>query len=198
VLHILLRALQATLRKACPTAPRTAAMGTVSFLHRFASSLNPHFRCHLCVVDGLFEGVGEDADQDPADPAGRTALRLSALEFLDRLTTILPPPRIHRHRYHGGFSPNGGEAEETAQEFFPDDLDQTPSCDPAEPPLIPEDDFDQSTRAGTPDPSGPSAPPEAHPETHSPPTPHPRFHPTCLPCPSSPPPTDSPSGLRGS
>jgi hypothetical protein len=40
------------------------------------------------------------------DPAGRTALRLSALEFLDRLATILPPPRIHRHRYHGVFAPN--------------------------------------------------------------------------------------------
>jgi len=33
VLHILLRALQTTLREACPTAPRTAAMGAVSFLH---------------------------------------------------------------------------------------------------------------------------------------------------------------------
>ena len=40
------------------------------------------------------------------DPAGRTALRLSALEFLDRLAKILPPPRIHRHRYHGVFAPN--------------------------------------------------------------------------------------------
>ncbi len=43
VLHILLRALVATLREACPTAPATASMGTVSFLHRFGSSLNPHF-----------------------------------------------------------------------------------------------------------------------------------------------------------
>ena len=40
------------------------------------------------------------------DPAGRTALRLSALEFLDRLANLLPPPRIHRHRYHGVFAPN--------------------------------------------------------------------------------------------
>jgi hypothetical protein len=40
------------------------------------------------------------------DLAGRTALRLSALEFLDRLAKILPPPRIHRHRYHGVFAPN--------------------------------------------------------------------------------------------
>ena len=36
-----------------------------------------------------------------------TALGLSALEFLDRLAKILPPPRIHRHRYHGVFAPNG-------------------------------------------------------------------------------------------
>ena len=213
VLHILLRALQATLREACPTAPRTASFGAVSFLHRFGSSLNPHFHFHLCVVDGLFERVEGDGSQDPAiqtealrfheataltsqlverlqhtirtrvlrhfqrhgllephdaedmlgwdhgggfsldgsvrieatdraglerlirycargpfaldrlhlvddrsdqilyilpgpDLAGRTALRLSALEFFDRLAKILPPPRIHRHRYHGAFAPN--------------------------------------------------------------------------------------------
>ena len=40
------------------------------------------------------------------DPSGRTALLLSAHEFLDRLAKILPPPRIHRHRYHGVFAPN--------------------------------------------------------------------------------------------
>ncbi len=213
VLHILLRALQATFREACPTAPKNAAMGAVSFLHRFGSSLNPHFHYHVCVVDGLFEKVESDTVQDPAHPetrlrfheatalthellehlqhtvrsrvlrhfrrhgllepydaqdmlgwdhgggfsldgsvrieatdraglerlirycarppfaldrlhlvddrsdqilyilpgpdlAGRTALRLSTLEFLDRLATILPPPRIHRHRYHGVFAPN--------------------------------------------------------------------------------------------
>jgi hypothetical protein len=213
VLHILLRALQATLRQACPTAPPSASFGAISFLHRFGSSLNPHFHLHLVVVDGLFEEVEGDTVQDPVNPephlrfheatgltpqllehlqhtirsrvlrhcrrhgllepheaddmrswdhgggfsldgsvrieatdraglerlirycargpfaldrlhlvggrsdqilyllpgpdlAGRTALRLSALEFLDRLAKILPPPRIHRHRYHGVFAPN--------------------------------------------------------------------------------------------
>ena len=213
VLHILLRALQATLREACPTAPRTASFGAVSFLHRFGSSLNPHFHYHLIVVDGLFRAIRDDTDQTSAnpetplrfheataltpqllerlqhtirsrilrhcrrhgllepheaedmlawdhgggfslngsvrieatdrtglerlirycarppfaldrlhivddrsdqilyrlpgpDPSGRTALRLSALELLDRLAKILPPPRIHRHRYHGVFAPN--------------------------------------------------------------------------------------------
>jgi hypothetical protein len=55
--------------------------------------------------------VGTSSDQilyilPSPDPAGRTALRLSALEFLDRLAKVLPPPRIHRHRYHGVFAPN--------------------------------------------------------------------------------------------
>jgi hypothetical protein len=40
------------------------------------------------------------------DLAGRTALRLSAVEFLNRVAKTLPPPRIHRHRYHGAFAPN--------------------------------------------------------------------------------------------
>ena len=213
VLHILLRALRTTLREASPTAPASAAMGAVSFLHRFGSSLNPHFHFHLCVVDGLFEEVEGDTGQAQTTPsarlrfheataltphllqrlqhtvrsrvlghcrrhdilepheaddmltwdhgggfsldasvrieatdrtglerlirycarppfaldrlhlvddrsdqilyllpepdlAGRTALRLSALEFLDRVAKILPPPRIHRHRYHGVFAPN--------------------------------------------------------------------------------------------
>jgi hypothetical protein len=213
VLHILLRALQTTLKEASPTAPATASMGAVSFLHRFGSSLNPHYHFHLAVVDGLFERAGIDPEQGPEtqneglqfheatalspqllerlqhtarkrvlrhfrrhgllepheaedmlgwdhgggfsldasvrieshdraglerlirycarppfaldrlhlvggrsdqvlyvlpapDLSGRTALRLSALELLDRLAKILPPPRIHRHRYHGVFAPN--------------------------------------------------------------------------------------------
>jgi len=211
VLHILLRALQATLREACPTAPASVSYGAVSFLHRFGSSVNPHFHFHLCVLDGVFERVDPDRDLETktgglhfheatglspqllerlqhtvrtrvlrhfrrqglleshdaedmltwdhgggfsldasvrieatdrtglerlirycarppfalerlqlvdgrsdqilyvlpnSDPTGRTALRLSALEFLDRLANLLPPPRIHRHRYHGVFAPN--------------------------------------------------------------------------------------------
>ena len=55
--------------------------------------------------------VGNRSDQilyllPGPDLAGRTALRLSALELLDRLAKILPPPRIHRPRYHGVFAPN--------------------------------------------------------------------------------------------
>ena len=40
--------------------------------------------------------------------------------------------------------PAGGEPDEAAQGSFPDDLDQTPQFDPAEPEPVPEDDFDQT------------------------------------------------------
>ena len=33
-------------------------------------------------------------------------MELSPLEFLDRLADLIPPPRKHRHRYHGVFAPN--------------------------------------------------------------------------------------------
>jgi hypothetical protein len=43
--------------------------------------------------------------------------------------------------------PGGGEAEQAAQEFYPDDLDQFPDFDPTQPEPIPEVDCDQSRDA---------------------------------------------------
>lgn len=43
---------------------------------------------------------------DKPQPDGRTQLRLTPLELLDRLAALIPPPRIHRHRYHGVLAPN--------------------------------------------------------------------------------------------
>jgi hypothetical protein len=152
VLHILLRALKATLRDACPTAPPSASLGAVTVRSRVLRHcrrhglLEPHDTDDMLTWDhgggfSLDAGVrieatdraglerlirycarppfaldrlhlvGDRSDQilyllPKPDPAGRTALRLSALEFLDRLAMILPPPRIHRHRYHGVFAPN--------------------------------------------------------------------------------------------
>jgi hypothetical protein len=37
---------------------------------------------------------------------GRTALSLTPLEFIDHLAALIPPPRLHRHRYHGVLAPN--------------------------------------------------------------------------------------------
>jgi len=33
-------------------------------------------------------------------------VELSPFEFLARLADLVPPPRKHRHRYHGVFAPN--------------------------------------------------------------------------------------------
>ncbi|HUF51392.1 MAG TPA: transposase [Longimicrobiales bacterium] len=49
-------------------------------------------------------------DYHPARPTrdGRTVLALSPLEFLAALSRLIPPPRVHRHRYryHGVLAPN--------------------------------------------------------------------------------------------
>jgi len=39
-------------------------------------------------------------------PGGNGPQRLTPLELLDRLATLVPPPRIHRHRYFGVLAPN--------------------------------------------------------------------------------------------
>jgi hypothetical protein len=39
-------------------------------------------------------------------PDGREILALSPLEFLAALARLIPPPRVHRHRYHGVLAPN--------------------------------------------------------------------------------------------
>jgi len=35
------------------------------------------------------------------EPDGRTELRLTPLELIERLAALIPPPRLHRHRCHG-------------------------------------------------------------------------------------------------
>jgi len=37
---------------------------------------------------------------------GQALLRLTPAEFLDRIALLIPPPRRHRHRYHGVLAPN--------------------------------------------------------------------------------------------
>jgi hypothetical protein len=39
-------------------------------------------------------------------PDGRAELRLTPLQLIERLAALIPPPRIHRHRYHGVLAPN--------------------------------------------------------------------------------------------
>jgi len=37
---------------------------------------------------------------------GCTQLTLTPLELIDHLAALIPPPRLHRHRYHGALAPN--------------------------------------------------------------------------------------------
>ena len=36
---------------------------------------------------------------------GQTYLKLTSLELIDKLAALVPPPRIHRHRYYGVLAP---------------------------------------------------------------------------------------------
>jgi hypothetical protein len=40
------------------------------------------------------------------DPRGRSVLTLTPLELIQFLAALIPPPRVHRHRYAGVPAPN--------------------------------------------------------------------------------------------
>jgi hypothetical protein len=45
-------------------------------------------------------------DSAKPGPGGRSPLLLTPLELLDRIAALVPPPRIHRHRYYGVLAPH--------------------------------------------------------------------------------------------
>jgi len=50
--------------------------------------------------------VGRGRARKSTRPGANGVVDLSPFEFLDRLADLVPPPRKHRHRYHGVFAPN--------------------------------------------------------------------------------------------
>ena len=50
--------------------------------------------------------VGPGRTRKSTRPGTSGVVELSPFEFLDRLADLVPPPRKHRHRYHGVFAPN--------------------------------------------------------------------------------------------
>jgi len=50
--------------------------------------------------------VGPGRARKSARPGASGGVQLTPFEFLDRLADLVPPPRKHRHRYHGVFAPN--------------------------------------------------------------------------------------------
>ena len=50
--------------------------------------------------------VGPGRSRKSTRPGASGVVELTPFEFLDRLADLVPPPRKHRHRYHGVFAPN--------------------------------------------------------------------------------------------
>jgi hypothetical protein len=50
--------------------------------------------------------VGRGRGRKSTRPGANGVVERSPFEFLDRLADLVPPPRKHRHRYHGVFAPN--------------------------------------------------------------------------------------------
>ena len=68
---------------------------------------------------------------------GATALTLTPLELIDQLAALIPPPRLHRHRYHGVLAPNSPlRAAATAYGRDPAD-DPSAPAEVAPPPAAP-------------------------------------------------------------
>jgi hypothetical protein len=65
-----------------------------------------------------------------ADRTGRTAIQLSAIELLQRLAPPIPPPRLHRHRYHGVVAPNSRLRREVTR--YGRELNANPDGEPDE------------------------------------------------------------------
>jgi hypothetical protein len=90
------------------------------------------------------EAVGEDRlvyHLPKPRPDGQTELVLTPLELIDKLVALIPPPRVHRHRYHGVLAPNSpvrtavtALAHDSDAEVAVDEAPQAPTpVDPAPP-----------------------------------------------------------------
>jgi len=50
--------------------------------------------------------IGPGRTKKATAPDAQGVITLTPHEFLDRPAALVPPPRKHRHRYHGVFAPN--------------------------------------------------------------------------------------------
>jgi len=70
-------------------------------------------------------------------PDGRTEILLSPLQLLERIARFVPPPRMHRHRYHGVLAPNA-RARSAAIAIGRPQLTPPPPAEPQRAPPDPE------------------------------------------------------------
>jgi hypothetical protein len=57
----------------------------------------------------------------PGDVHGRTALVLTPFQLIERLVRLIPPPRLHRHRYAGAFAANSPLRSHVIKSAAPDE-----------------------------------------------------------------------------
>jgi hypothetical protein len=62
--------------------------------------------CYVLPRHKAASWVGPGRTRKSTRPVANGIVELSPFEFLDRLADLVPPPRKHRHRYHGVFAPN--------------------------------------------------------------------------------------------
>jgi len=73
--------------------------------------------------------VGPGRGRKSTRPGASGVVELSPFEFLDRLADLVPPPRKHRHRYHGVYAVGGHAADGDATCHGCDSCDKLPSHD---------------------------------------------------------------------
>jgi hypothetical protein len=71
------------------------------------------------------------------DVNGRTEILLTPLELLERLARFVPPPRVHRHRYHGVLAPNATLRPQVVAIGRPERRAEAPRPGEAAPPGLP-------------------------------------------------------------
>ena len=86
VLHLFLRVIESHLRQTSDANSAHARLGTVSFIHRFGSSLNRHINYHFCVIGGVFDAAYADGDV--------VRFRVAAALMSDAATAIPEQVRI--------------------------------------------------------------------------------------------------------
>lgn len=119
MLGIVLRAIEAQVRRSCPQAPKDARIGAVAWIHRFGSTLNPHTHIHIVATDSVY-ALDDNAEltfYDAVDLHAETAaqsvsrkIRFRILRHLVRQDCIDhdDAQQMLEPDHQGGFSVNTG------------------------------------------------------------------------------------------
>ena len=133
VLRLIHRVIAGFLLKQAGLKRATSDTGAVTLIQRFGSAANLNIHLHCLVLDGVYQRkalerlcryitrpaiANERLKEDAAGNVvlqlkgpwrdGTTHLRMSPLEFMQRLAALVPRPRLHLTRFHGVLAPNAG------------------------------------------------------------------------------------------